>query len=124
MTYLKHFCNAMVSIDTLKSLAMSLPEVTEQPHFEKISFRVNNKIFATYDATHHTATIKLSTNEQDVFSLISNGTIRPVQNKWRKQGWTIIQMEEISADIFNDAITMAYCTVAPDKLSALVRRDK
>lgn len=39
----------MVSIDTLRKLALSFPEVTEEPHFEKTSFRVKKKIFATYD---------------------------------------------------------------------------
>ncbi len=29
----------MVSIDTLRKLALSFPEATEEPHFEKISFR-------------------------------------------------------------------------------------
>ncbi len=30
-----------------RRLALSLPEVAEQPHFEKASFRVRGKIFAT-----------------------------------------------------------------------------
>jgi len=30
-----------------RRIAMSLPEVTEQPHFEYTSFRVKGKIFAT-----------------------------------------------------------------------------
>ena len=39
----------MVSIDTFRKLALSFPEATEEPHFEKTSFRVKKKIFATYD---------------------------------------------------------------------------
>ena len=34
-------------IDQARRFALSLPEATEQPHFEKSSFRVRNKIFAT-----------------------------------------------------------------------------
>jgi len=30
-----------------RAFALSLPEVTEEPHFEKTSFRVRGKIFAT-----------------------------------------------------------------------------
>ena len=30
-----------------RRFALSLPEVTEEPHFDKQSFRVNRKIFAT-----------------------------------------------------------------------------
>ena len=39
----------MVSIDTFRKLALSFDEAVEQPHFEKPSFRVNKKIFATLD---------------------------------------------------------------------------
>ncbi|MDX6232895.1 MAG: hypothetical protein QOD92_2 [Acidimicrobiaceae bacterium] len=34
-------------IDSARRFAMSLPETTEEPHFEKSSFRVRGKIFAT-----------------------------------------------------------------------------
>ncbi len=36
----------MVSFAQIKEIALSLPETSEAPHFEKISFRVNKKIFA------------------------------------------------------------------------------
>jgi hypothetical protein len=34
-------------LETARRFALSLPETTEQPHFEKSSFRVKGKIFAT-----------------------------------------------------------------------------
>ena len=34
-------------LDTARKFALSLPETTEEPHFEKSSFRVKGKIFAT-----------------------------------------------------------------------------
>jgi hypothetical protein len=36
-----------VKLAEVRRIAMSLPEVTEQPHFEYTSFRVRGKIFAT-----------------------------------------------------------------------------
>ena len=36
-----------MKIDTVRRHAMSLPEVTEQPHFQSTSFRVRGKIFLT-----------------------------------------------------------------------------
>ena len=32
-----------------RKLAMSFPDVTEEPHFENTSFRMSKKIFATFD---------------------------------------------------------------------------
>jgi hypothetical protein len=36
-----------MNLEGARRVALSLPEVTEQPHFEKSSFRVRGKIFAT-----------------------------------------------------------------------------
>ncbi len=37
----------LVKLKDARRIAMSLPEVTEEPHFEYTSFRVRGKIFAT-----------------------------------------------------------------------------
>ena len=36
-----------MNLAEVRRIAMSLPEVTEQPHFEYTSFRIRGKIFAT-----------------------------------------------------------------------------
>jgi predicted DNA-binding protein (MmcQ/YjbR family) len=113
----------MPTINQLRKLSLSFPETTEEPHFEKTSFRVKKKIFATYDQQRKTATVKLSEIDQNVFSAAAKGIIYPVPNKWGKQGWTIVDMQTISKDLFNDVVTTAYCEVAPAKLSQTVRPD-
>ena len=111
----------MVTIDTLRNLALSFPEATEDPHFEKTSFRVRKKIFATYDDKLKRACIKLSEIDQDVFSAADKTIIYPVDNKWGKQGWTLIEMEKVNNDLFTDALITAYCEVAPKKLAEKLR---
>jgi predicted DNA-binding protein (MmcQ/YjbR family) len=111
----------MVSKDTLRKLALSFPEVTEEPHFEKTSFRVKKKIFATYDDAKKRACIKLSEIDQDVFSSADKTIIFPVDNKLGKQGWTLIEMSKVSNDLFVDALSTAYCEVAPKKLADQIR---
>jgi len=111
----------MVIIDIFRKLALSFPEATEEPHFEKTSFRVKKKIFATYDNVKNRACIKLSEVDQDVFSLFDKSIIFPVDNKWGKQGWTIIEMSKVSIELFTDALTTAYCEVAPTNLAYQVK---
>lgn len=110
-----------MTFDTLRAIALAFPEATEDPHFEKTSFRVKKKIFATYDAVARRTCIKLSEIDQDVFSSIATSVIFPVDNKWGKQGWTLIEMDHVNEDLFKDALTTAYCEVAPKKLAELVR---
>lgn len=111
----------MVSIDTFRKLALSFPEATEEPHFEKTSFRVKKKIFATYDELKKRACIKLSEIDQNVFSAADKSIVFPVDNKWGKQGWTLIEMKKVHKDLFIDALKTAYCEVAPKKLADQVR---
>ena len=58
----------MATFGTLEKIILDFPEITVEPHFEKISFRVKNKIFATYDEKNNRVTVKLSECEQDNFS--------------------------------------------------------
>jgi predicted DNA-binding protein (MmcQ/YjbR family) len=111
----------MVSIGTFRKIALSFPDVSEEPHFEKISFRVKKKIFATYDDLNKRACIKLSERDQDIFALTDRATIYPVDNKWGKQGWTIIELKKVNKNLFTDALTTAYCEVAPKKLAEKLR---
>lgn len=100
---------------------MQLPEVEEDPHFEKTSFRVRKKIFATFDAEETTATLKLSLEDQDVFTAMGQGTVMRVPNAWGRQGWTLFDMKNVPAMLFYDALTAAYCAVAPKQLGERVR---
>jgi predicted DNA-binding protein (MmcQ/YjbR family) len=102
-------------------LALSFPNATEESHFEKTSFRVKKKIFATYDGVKKRACIKLSEIDQNVFYSADKTIIFPVDNKWGKQGWTLIEMSKVRKELFIDALTTAYCEVAPKKLADQVR---
>jgi predicted DNA-binding protein (MmcQ/YjbR family) len=108
----------MVTIETLREIAFSFPVTTD---FEKTSFRVKKKIFATYDNKKKRACIKLSEIDQNVFSSAGKAIIFPVDNKWGKQGWTLIEMTKVHKHLFIDALTTAYCEVAPKKLAEQIR---
>jgi hypothetical protein len=114
----------MVDVETFRQIALSFPETTEQPHFERASFRVRKKIFATLDMKSNQACVKLSVIDQDVFSAFDKSVVFPVPNKWGKQGWTYIQLKKVRKDMFVDALTTAYCEVAPKRLSSIVRSNE
>jgi hypothetical protein len=114
----------MITIEAFKKLTMALPEVTEAPHFEKTSFRVRNKIFATLDVPNARVCIKLSEIDQSVFCLGDKSGMYAVPNKWGKQGWTFIELKKIKKSLCMDALTTAYCTVAPKSLALKVHTSK
>jgi len=111
----------MITIEAFRQLALSFPETSEQPHFEKTSFRVGKKIFATYDTPNDQACLKLSEIDQSVFSSFDSSVFFAVPNKWGNQGWTFVNLKKVRKSMFNEALTKAYCEVAPTRLSALLK---
>lgn len=103
-------------LDFFRSFSLSLPEATEAPHFEKTSFRVKKKIFATFDSRTQLACVKLSETDQDLFCLFDSELIFPLPNKWGKQGWTLVKIEDLDKEVIRDLLCAAYNQVAPKKL--------
>jgi predicted DNA-binding protein (MmcQ/YjbR family) len=104
--------NTMVSIDAFRTMALSFPGAEEAPHFEKTSFRINKKIFATLNVPENRICIKLSAIDQSVFCLYDKTVIYPVPNKWGSQGWTLVNLGKIKKIMLKDALTSAYNEVA------------
>lgn len=105
----------MSYIESFREIALSFPAATEEPHFEKTSFRIGKKIFATLDISKLEATVKLSEIDQNVFSTIASTAIYPVPNSWGKQGWTIMHIDKIPVEMLEDALTTAYNQVCGKK---------
>lgn len=107
----------MTDIITFSEMALSFDEAVETPHFEKKSFRVHDKIFATLDTKNFKAVFKLSEVDQSVFSDFDPSAIYPAAGGWGKQGWTIFEIKFVKEEMIKDALTLSYCNVAPSKLS-------
>lgn len=102
----------MVNIVTFRKLALAFENVTEDPHFEKTSFRINKKIFATFDEKNNQAVLKLNEIDQSVFCASSEMIFYPIPNKWGKQGWTIVELSKVRLEMFEDALKLSYQNVA------------
>jgi predicted DNA-binding protein (MmcQ/YjbR family) len=101
----------MSSDKTFRKIALSFDNVTEEPHFEKTSFRIKKKIFATYDSKTKLVCVKLNEIDQASFCSFDKQIIYPVPNKWGQQGWTFINLEKVLDETLRDALETAYKTV-------------
>lgn len=113
---MEFFSENMPSLLEFNALAISLPEVTIEPHFEKASFRVKKKIFATLNEKENRATLKFTLEEQEMFCKINPEAIFPVPNKWGKMGWTHLRHELLSSEIVEELLKVAYSNIAPQNL--------
>ncbi len=104
----------MVTIEQARQLALSLPEVIEQPHFQRASFRVGKKIVATLDETGASAVLKL--NQEDLEIMVAGDPITFSKTSWSHQGWVAIDLNRIQADQFEALLWDVWRRVAPKKL--------
>ena len=105
----------MVSIATFRKLALSFPSSVELPHFEVASFRVSKKIFATLNKKFNRCCLKLSVEDQSLFSSHDKSVIYPVPNKWGKQGWTLVELKKVKVTLLKAMVAAAYTEVASKK---------
>ena len=105
----------MVDIETFRQLALSFPGTIELPHFDKTSFRVNKKIFATLDIKNQRACLMFSEIDQSVFSAFDKSIIYPVPNKWGKQGATFVELQKVPKGMLKDALKQAYNKITKKK---------
>jgi hypothetical protein len=105
----------------LRALALALPEALEQPHFDRASFRVRGKIFATLppvgeDGVHKVVLklpvlVKESLQQTDANAIVSLGN-------WDKGGWTQLDIGRMDGEKLADLVRLAWRQVAPKKLIA------
>jgi hypothetical protein len=115
----------MLTLTMLRKLAMSFPDVTEEPHFEKTSFRYRKKIFAAYDAKQNRVTLKLSLTDQDVFGTFEGGTVfYPVAGAWGHKGYTYVELAKVRKDMLADALELAYREVGGFKEKCKTKKDE
>lgn len=101
----------MVNLQTVRKIALSLEGTIEMPHFEKTSFRLKKKIYATMDEKQQVVTIKLNEIDQSIFVAIDKEMIYPVPNKWGLQGWTIIDLKKVNMELLKEAMGKAWQTL-------------
>jgi len=68
----------MVGLVKFAELALSLPNTSEHPHFENISYKSKNKIFATVNPVAIRACLKFTPDQQAHYCAIDENLIFPV----------------------------------------------
>lgn len=105
----------MVNFETCRNLALSFPDVTESPHFEKPSFRIAGRIFMTFHAAKNQAMLVLPEFEQSVLTAYDSSAIYPVKGFWGGKGATMFDLKKVKKSMFRDALQRAYTKAAERK---------
>lgn len=106
----------MLTIDEVRKVALSLPGVEEMQHFEKPSFRVNQKIFVVIQTDMKTITVKTSREERTLY-IETDPTAYSVPESFSKLNYMHINLETANDDEVVKLIHSSWGRVAPKKLS-------
>ena len=113
----------MVTTKKFRELALAFEGAMEQPHFERASFRVNKKIFATLDEHAQIAVLKFSDIDQSVFMSYDPKVIYAQPGGWGNEGWTVVELKQVKPEMLEDALTVAYCNAAPERMALKYRKE-
>jgi hypothetical protein len=108
----------MLDSQTVRELALALPEAEQHDHRGHPSFRVKGKIFATLWPHEQRAVLKLAPAEQSALVALDPQTFSPVPGAWGNQGWTNVQLQTAERAILQTALKSAWREVAPKRLLA------
>jgi hypothetical protein len=102
-----------------RKLALSLPEAHESPHFERASFRVGKKIFATMTADGHEAMVRVSPPER-LFALLAGSP----DVFFDFGGWTVrhgslgIKLAKVPPALMRELLVDSWSRAAPGRARA------
>jgi len=112
----------MISAEQIRIWCLAMMDVEESPHFEKTSFRIKKKIFATIDKAGEQVCVKLSISDQSLFGLFDPTVVFPVPNKWGKLGWTFVVMDRIPEETMQDILKAAYEEVSHLRKASIAKK--
>lgn len=108
---------------SFRKLALSLPESREEPHFDRASFRVGKKIFATLTADGREVMVRVAPPER-LFALLSG---RP-DVFFDHGGWTVrlgslgVRLGKVDPALMRELLVDSWRHVAPKRARAALAR--
>lgn len=108
-----------MDIDAVRAIALALPEVTEEPHFDYGSFRVKGKIFVTVPPDQQYIHVRLDEQERLLTLATQPRGMEPLH--WGKQILGIrIDLRRADPKQVARLIAAAWRYRAPKRLAATV----
>src|SRR3954462_10485318 len=98
----------MLTPQDVKDIALSFDGASEKPHFNRIAFVVNKRIFATLSYEDKTLNLMFDQQLQMLFCPPNNEAIFPILNGWGKNGATTINLNKSTMKLVQSALQEAY----------------
>ena len=95
-----------------RKFALSLPDASEAPHFDRAAFRTPRRIFATLAADGTTINLMFNADLQEFWCENEPASFEPVPGGWGRMGATICKLRVVDEAAFQSALTAAHALAA------------
>ena len=110
---------ADMSLAQVRKLALALPEVTEEPHFHRTSFRVRGKIFATAAPDEPFLNLMVGESVREPALQIHSHCVEKLF--WgKKAAGLVLDLREATPAIVSEMLQQAWKEKAPKSLIAVL----
>ncbi|WP_185981798.1 MmcQ/YjbR family DNA-binding protein [Skermania sp. ID1734] len=109
-----------VTLEIARSLALALPEATEQDHHGMSSFRIRGKIFATVPDPGH---LRIMVGEDEIRACVAEDPHAFSELYWGKRlACVTVQLSEVGSKRLSELLTEAWLRKAPASVAREFRR--
>lgn len=105
-----------------RALALSLPESHEEPHFERASYRVGKKIFATMTKDGSEAMVRVAPRQRLYALLKAHPDVFFSYGGWTERNGSVgIRLPKADVTLLRELVTDSWRHVAPKRAIAALR---
>jgi len=105
-----------VNVEAVRRLALALPEATEEPHFERTSFRVKGKIFATVAPDGSSMNVFVDDEQREIMVRVDPKAYETLM--WGESGYLHVHLTKAKARDVETLLRSAWERKAPKQLVA------
>jgi hypothetical protein len=102
-----------VAAKRARELALSLPQASEAPHFDRVAFRTPRKIFSTLSSDADDLNLMFNPDLRDFFCEQAPATFTPVPGGWGRMGATRCDLRKVDETMLMSALKAAHQLAAP-----------
>ena len=107
----------MVTFDTVRAFALTLPETEERPSYGTPAFRVRNKLFARLREDGELLVVRIGFFERDVL-IADNPATFSVTPHYQSSPMVLVRLASVEPDELQELLTEAWRFAAPKRLVA------
>ncbi len=107
----------MITVDRLRAVALTLPEVEERETWGRPTLRVRGKMFLTLSDDAATVTVKARPDEQAALIAVDAETFAVAAYVGR-YGWVQVRLDRVEAGQLEELVVEAWRQTAPKRLVA------